>query len=129
MKKIPKIYKFIIGAVLLLLILSFINPGIAKKLYKRIMAEYEVIDKKLVKELDSLKSVRRKDSIRYVDALKIINEQYELEIDEANKKYSRLNKKYWKNAKELDDYRNSNFDGKFELFSIAVIGKDSIQGQ
>lgn len=129
MKQVPLTYKIIGIALLLIIVTGFLKPNFAKKLYKRMMGEYEQVDKNLQRKMDSLNRVMRNDSIRYITALKAIDEQYELEIKEAEKKYDGLQRKYRKNAKELDDYRNSNFDGKFELFSIAVIGKDTVQGQ
>jgi len=126
MKKIPLAYKIIIGALLLIAIISFLKPNIAKKLLKNMIGEYEEVDKRLKTRMDSLNSVRYKDSIYYSNALKAMDEQYDLEILEANEKYNWLTKKYRQNEKELDAYRHSSFDRKFELFSRAVIGKDTI---
>ena len=129
MKNIPLIWKIIGVALLVIIATGFIKPNIAKKLYKKIIGDFTEKEKAYKEQLEQLKTEREKDSIKYIDALRAIDEQYASEIEEAYLKYEWLNNKYRRNAKELDDYRNSGFDGKFELFSNAVIGQDTIQGQ
>ena len=127
MKKLTLPYKILIGIVIVLIIAVSIGPNRAKKWYKKIIGEYEVVDKDLQKKIEDLNKQREKDSIRYAEAIRMKELEYEFEISQANEKYDRLTKRFRQNEKELDDYRNSNFDDKFELFSNAVIRKDTVQ--
>lgn len=127
MKNLTLINKILIAVAIVLTIVSLMEPNIGLKYFRKLIGDYKVNDIRLAKEIDSLRAVKTRDSIRYMEALQEKELQYEYEISKAQDNYNRLNKRFKQNEKELDNYRNSSFDDKFRLFSGAVIGKDTVQ--
>lgn len=126
MKNIPLKYKIIGGSVLAIILLIALKPNVLKNVYKKLISEYEEVDKNLLEQIEKLENQKEKDSIYYSEQLLRIESEYQEELIKANEKYYWLNHKYKQNAKELDTYRSADFNGKFELFSNTVIGQDTV---
>lgn len=127
-KDMSKLLKIAIGILVAMVLVILLKSDGTYEFYKKLMGKYDEIDNELIEKYNALQNKMEEDSVYYNNALKIIEEQYDLQLKEANTKYEQLNRKYKRNAKELDEYRNSGFDHKFVLFARTVTGKDTVQG-
>lgn len=110
----------IIGVIIL--ILAF-KSSIGKDFVKKFIDTKEVELNLLQKEYDSIQLLRDQ-SIQENEELKQKWIELEQDYEIEKEKYNRLKNKY--NA-EINNYRNSNFDERFKLFSKLINKKDSIQ--
>lgn len=97
-------------------------PNLPKRFLKGLIKEYEVEVEKKQKELDSIQKLREKDSIDYIDALRI----KDFELEEIQQRLDRANYKIRQNEKELNSYRNGDFNERFGKFTKLITVTDSL---
>ena len=95
-----------------------------KSLYERVIDNYNDIDKDLTKELEILEKKRYEDSVYYNTLLVEKEAALNQQLIESQLYQNKLKLKLKKYEEELDLYRGADFDGKFELFSNTIIGKN-----
>ena len=112
----------IIGIVALLVTVILFFPSVPKSFLKGLIKTYEVEFEQKKRELDSIKSLRERDSIAYLEALKI----KDFELGEIQQRLDRANYKIKQNENELNSYRNGDFNERFGKFTSLITDKDSL---
>lgn len=102
--------------------LFLIRSNLPKRFLKGLIKTYEVEYKQKQKELDSIQKVRERDSIDHIEALKF----KDFELQEIQERLDRANYKIIKNEKELNSYRNGDFNERFSKFTRLITTKDSL---
>jgi peptidoglycan hydrolase CwlO-like protein len=118
-----KKYVYIIIGVFALIVIAFLLfPSVPKGFLKDLIKTYEVEYKQKQKELDSIQNLRVRDSIDYLDALSV----KESELMEIQQRLERANHKIRQNEKELNSYRNGDFNERFGKFTRLITVTDSL---
>lgn len=112
----------IIGLVLLVVVAFLLKSNLPKRFLKNLIKTYEVEFEQKQKELDSVQKLRAKDSIEYFKAILI----KDFEILEIQERLESANNKIRQNEKELNSYRNGNFNERFGKFTKLITVTDSL---
>ena len=112
----------IIGIIALLALVLFLQPNLPKRFLKGLIKDYEVEYKAKQKELDSIQNLRVRDSIDYLDALRM----KDFELQDIQDRLNKANYKIRQNEKELNSYRNGDFNERFGKFTRLITVTDSL---
>lgn len=103
-------------AVLIALIVWVFTPNLPKRIWKKLRKQIIVEQGISQKKYDSLEAVRQTQYLKYIDDLEAKDRQ----ILEIKNRYENEKLKRQIYQKELENYRNSNFDDKFDVFSNTI---------
>jgi uncharacterized membrane protein len=118
--QLPNYVKIILVVAILFGLLYVFSPNSYKtfyRLFKKELVQQETVSKKVY---DSLEKVRLNDISRYEE---LVNEK-DLEIEDIRNELIKEQQRAYRYEKELNRYRNSDFDSRFGEFSNTYNPKD-----
>ena len=118
--KIPTYIKVLIVAIIILIVAYLVKPNFGKKLLNLINKDLIEKNEQSKFRYDSLEKVRQTDYNKFLDALNDKDAEYGAILDELE----REKRKTYRYAKELDNYRRSGFNVRYELFASEVKEND-----